>query len=314
MTNGNSTNTGHLVEPEKNESHAMTFTFSNSAEYNYGTKDLNAKRVGSSRRKQREPQKLSRLLVLNNNDIEKGDSLEEKDACQQLAFQCHHGTDNPLLDNSAECVQDKTDNSECRSSIDCTVNGEKCTQVYIENGLLGHYGDLPYSANDKYVVSILDNIKCEPPDTEDALSDEGDDFPKIQIGKCVNLRRSYTREEKIQVLDWYYRNGRNKYKTSKLFGLNTRTLGKWIAAEKKIRHSREGSMRAGSGRKPFWMEMEEELYRLYKEEVLRCGGDSHVAHTWFREKSEQIMKRLDQSTDFKFSVQWLAGFKRRYIG
>ena len=37
-------------------------------------------------------------------------------------------------------------------------------------------------------------------------------------------RRSYTRKKKIEVLDWCFNNGRNKYQACKKFAISSKTL------------------------------------------------------------------------------------------
>ncbi|XP_014662550.1 PREDICTED: uncharacterized protein LOC106805471 [Priapulus caudatus] len=332
----NQTNDGHEVDPVEHEMEQETATVDNSSNFSDNeAKDSiysKIKCVGSSRRKQREPQKLKRTssLVLNNNDDEQDclpeSSLEQNNLSSPhiLHLQCNLVVDNLNEERNVYTYGERCETSNFRAYSDdlhvtngCELGDSDSAAVADTDSSAIADTDsaqkLTKTVTQHYVQSILGDIGCEPGETEDGVSDDADDQPRIPIGKCVNLRRSYTREEKIQVLDWYYKNGRNKYKTSKLFALNTRTLGKWIAAEKKIRRSREGSMRAGSGRRPFWMEMEDELHRLYKEEVRRSGGESQVPHVWFRENSEKIMRRLEPSSDFKFTTQWLAGFKRRFM-
>ena len=69
-------------------------------------------------------------------------------------------------------------------------------------------------------------------------------------------RRSYTREKKIEVLDWYFNDGRNKYQACKKFAINSKTLAEWLRDEAKIRASNRGTRKMGAGRKPFWPDME----------------------------------------------------------
>ena len=54
-------------------------------------------------------------------------------------------------------------------------------------------------------------------------------------------RKSYTREEKIRVLDFYKQNGRNLYKTCQKFDLNSKNVLRWIKDEGKIRESKRGT-------------------------------------------------------------------------
>lgn len=114
--------------------------------------------------------------------------------------------------------------------------------------------------------AIIPSISASVPSSEKQVHSDTQQF---KIGRCGVHRKSYTREEKLHVLDWYNKHGKNKYRTCKIFGLNTRMLGKWVKAEEKIRCSRRGAMKVGSGRKPFWKDMEDELYLQYLEQVGR---------------------------------------------
>lgn len=144
--------------------------------------------------------------------------------------------------------------------------------------------------------------------------EESDDAREggMEVGQQKNVRKSYTREEKLQVLDWYQKNGRNKYRTAKMFGMNIRTLSKWVRAEDTIRRSRYGSMKAGSGRRPYWPDMEKQLFALHKEETERRNGDDEIPASWYRENAELIMQQLYPNNGFSFTLQWLERFKRRY--
>ena len=64
------------------------------------------------------------------------------------------------------------------------------------------------------------------------------------VYKHKKNRKTYTREEKIQVVTWHYANGGKVYRTAKHFSLNTKTILRWIKDEEKIRDSKPGSARA----------------------------------------------------------------------
>ena len=61
---------------------------------------------------------------------------------------------------------------------------------------------------------------------------------------CSNTQRSYTRsysrEEKLNVTQWYWSSGRNLYKMCKNFNLNSKIELRWIKDERKIQASRKG--------------------------------------------------------------------------
>ena len=68
--------------------------------------------------------------------------------------------------------------------------------------------------------------------------------------RTCDTRRSYSREEKLTVTQWYWNNGRNLYQTCKNFDLNSKTVLRWIKSERKIRASRIGRKRVEFDRKP----------------------------------------------------------------
>ena len=78
-------------------------------------------------------------------------------------------------------------------------------------------------------------------------------------------RNSYSREEKLRVIKWYGENGKNLYQTCKHFALNSKTVIRWLQGAETIRKSRKGSKRVKFTRKAHYPEMEESLYREYKE-------------------------------------------------
>ena len=60
---------------------------------------------------------------------------------------------------------------------------------------------------------------------------------------CTNTRKSYSREEKLNVTKWYWNNGRNLYQTCKHFDMNSKTVLRWIKDERKIQASSKGRKR-----------------------------------------------------------------------
>ena len=56
-------------------------------------------------------------------------------------------------------------------------------------------------------------------------------------------RKSYSREEKLKVVKFYFDNEKNLYQTCKKFSLNSKNVLRWIKDEEKIRKSGKGSKR-----------------------------------------------------------------------
>ena len=61
-------------------------------------------------------------------------------------------------------------------------------------------------------------------------------------GSFVRKRKSYTREDKLKIVNYYCDNGKNLYQTCKRFSQNTKTVQRWLQAEEKTRDSTKGSM------------------------------------------------------------------------
>ena len=61
------------------------------------------------------------------------------------------------------------------------------------------------------------------------------------LTKTKLKRKSYTREKKLEVLEFYKSHQSNLYQTSKKFSLNTKTILRWIKDEEKIKESKKGS-------------------------------------------------------------------------
>ena len=122
-------------------------------------------------------------------------------------------------------------------------------------------------------------------------------------------RKSYSREEKLKVVKYYYDNGKNLYQTCKRFSMNSKSVMRWVKDEEKIRGSSKGSKRVKFERRAQYPEMEAKLYMEYKE--LRKKG-LKVKGWWFRVRAQQILTELKPDTNFQFSNGWFLGFKKRH--
>ena len=121
----------------------------------------------------------------------------------------------------------------------------------------------------------------------------------------IRKRKSDTREEKLQIVRYYYENGKNLYQTCKKFSQNTRTIQRWLQAEK-IHHTKKGSMHV----KFEWRAQHPEMERLHREyKELRKKGVK-VKGWWFRLRARQILSELQPEANFCYSDTWFAGFKR----
>ncbi|KAH7728684.1 hypothetical protein AAVH_03995 [Aphelenchoides avenae] len=130
----------------------------------------------------------------------------------------------------------------------------------------------------------------------------------------ASKRLSYPREFKLLVVDYFYANGQNKYRTCKEFQITKSMLNGWLQKVDSIRRSRPGSLKSGrSGRKPQFPDVEQQLYDLYMSKM-RVG--TRVGNRWLRDTARFIAQEQcteDQLTGMcQFSERWLSNFKKRY--
>ena len=125
----------------------------------------------------------------------------------------------------------------------------------------------------------------------------------------TRTRRSYTREQKLDVLRWYTDNGQNLYRTCQKFDLNTKTVLRWIKSWKAIHDSKKGRKRVSFDRTAEHPGLEEVLYEEYRK--LRQRG-LKVKGWWFQTRGKQLLESISPGDKFKFSNQWFHGFKKRY--
>ena len=119
-------------------------------------------------------------------------------------------------------------------------------------------------------------------------------------------RKSYTRETKLKVVEYYRAHESNLYKTSKTFQLNTKTVLRWMK-DAKIRDGTEkGSKHTKHDRPAKYPDVEEKLRTEYRE--LRKKG-LKVKGWWFPTRAKQIVEELHPDKTFVFSNTWFAGFK-----
>ena len=100
-------------------------------------------------------------------------------------------------------------------------------------------------------------------------------------------RKSYIREFKISVVEFYRENNNNPYQTSKRFSLNTKTLLRWIGDEDSIKKSKEGSN--------------------HRQHVRLQG--LKVKGYWFRICAKQIIEVTNPESSACFSNSWLDGLQ-----
>lgn len=140
-------------------------------------------------------------------------------------------------------------------------------------------------------------------------SEEVETQAELQHESIPSTRLSYTREEKLLILKFYYENGCNKYRTCQKFGIAKGSLFRWIETEDELKKAKKGSKRiGGGGRRAFWPDVEEKLAEEFKES--RQKGVL-LRHDWFRTRAHQLMNELHPDVIFRFSPGWFDRFKAR---
>ena len=129
---------------------------------------------------------------------------------------------------------------------------------------------------------------------------------KQQVAKPTSMRKSYTREFKLEVIRFYHNS--NLYQTSKHFALNTKTTGRWVADEAKIKKSIKGSKRVKFSHKCRFSKLEEVLYDKYKK--LR-KQEIKIKGFLFKTKAKQLLEEMEPGMSFKLSNAWFTGFISR---
>ena len=122
-------------------------------------------------------------------------------------------------------------------------------------------------------------------------------------------RKSYTREFKLQVID-YYRNPRNTlYATAKHFSVDKKCILRWSSEETKIKKSSKGSKHCQHTKRGPYERMEEVLVKEFQE--LRLKG-LRVTGYWFKIRAKQLAEEMEPGTRFVASEGWFSRFKARH--
>ena len=125
-------------------------------------------------------------------------------------------------------------------------------------------------------------------------------------------QKSYPVEFKLQVLDWYYSNGKNKLKTATHFNVHTKRIRDWELNEAFLRaHS-------DSPRRRFRMEkaaadtygnIGKSLFQWYVEE--KALGTEHTFGD-LKSKAVQLAAELNVQASFTVSDSWVRRWRKKY--
>lgn len=144
-------------------------------------------------------------------------------------------------------------------------------------------------------------------------------------GRAKVTRKSYTREFKLEVVKFKETN--NLYQTCKFFKLNSKTVLRWVKDREKIKKGKKGSKHIQHQRRADYPEMEEELYKEYKElrkkglftstAIVSCNSyrvliGLKVKGYWFKTRAKQLHAKIYHDKPFSCSDGWFDAFKQRH--
>lgn len=121
-------------------------------------------------------------------------------------------------------------------------------------------------------------------------------------------RRSFNREFKLAVIEWFYANNKNVLQTASKFQIDRKQVRQWTRNEEKIRKQKRKSKSSRSSN-PKYPLLEKRLQEEFRE---RRTQGKIVKKWWFISRARQILSELHPTeTTFKFSDRWFSGFCRR---
>ncbi len=126
----------------------------------------------------------------------------------------------------------------------------------------------------------------------------------------TNSKRSYTVQFKLNVLDWYYKNGENKKMTAKMFEVDRKRIRDWLQDESRLRSdpTPERTRKKRSGCLPQYREIETEVYQWY---IAQKDRGWKPKNSEIRAKGLELAPQFGFQESFKASASWLCNWKRR---
>ena len=127
---------------------------------------------------------------------------------------------------------------------------------------------------------------------------------------ATNVQRSYTVKFKLEVLDWYYKNGENKTKTARAFDIDRKRVRDWLRDEVNLRSDPNPGLtrKKRAGCPPLYKEIESALYQWYVDQKDRGFKPKNMD---LKAKSLEFAEQLGLQGSFKASGSWLGNWKRR---
>ena len=133
---------------------------------------------------------------------------------------------------------------------------------------------------------------------------------KSSESRIPHKRQSYTREYKLNVVSWFYQNGKGVSVTARKFGIGRKLVRTWVKAESDIKRQKENSKAVGRGRKALFPSVERKLHEEFK---AIHGEGKMVKRSWFRDRAKELLKEHEpKETNFKASDRWFSAFCRRH--
>lgn len=108
-----------------------------------------------------------------------------------------------------------------------------------------------------------------------------------EASKPKATRKSYTREFKLEALEWLKKNGNNVSAAARKFSVANKRVREWRASEKQILEEARGARASGRGRTASYPRMEQCLYKEFLD--LRREGKK-IRRWWFQNRGKQLMK------------------------
>ena len=120
-------------------------------------------------------------------------------------------------------------------------------------------------------------------------------------------RKAYSREFKLNVVSWFFKNGKKVNHTARNFQIDKTRVRTWIRAEEKIRKQKPHSKASGRGCQAFFPSIEKKLHEEFK--TMRKDGKI-VKQWWFNNCVKQLLKEQNPSKadNFKASDRWFSAF------
>ena len=120
-------------------------------------------------------------------------------------------------------------------------------------------------------------------------------------------RRSFNREFKLFVIEWFYANKKNVLQTASKFQIDRKQVRQWTRNEEKIRKQKRKSKSSRSSNPKYPL-----LEKRLQEEFRKRWAQGKIVKWWFISRARQILSELHPTgTTFKFSDRWFSGFCRR---